>query len=288
MVTDINVGALTNWMRSAAGGAALNQYASQTLGHQLNSIYVNDERAAPGELTAVRVSNGQQLPPSGLTVATDLPLYVEGQFNAPNTTPGSTNTANTLPASLVGDAITVLSGNWKDTYGNDALSARTPANTTVNAAFLAGIVQPTNTTGTLNYSGGVENFPRFLEDWSGYTFTYNGSMVVLYPSQFATNYWVQTGAYYNAPNRKWAFDLNFLNYQRPAAGHPTSQRTGSRPVERRGGAVAQAGWEGVFPSLPENSTCPFGAFGKGYSYYEKSIHPYRTVGDCHGRGADGL
>ena len=147
-------------------------------------------------------------------VATDLPLYVEGNFNAPDTTPGSTNTANTLPASLVGDAITVLSAKWSDTYGNNSLSARTPANTTVNAAFLAGIVQHTNTTGTLHYSGGVENFPRFLENWSGYTFTYNGSMVVTYPSQFATNYWVQTGNYYNAPNRKWAFDVNFLDYRR--------------------------------------------------------------------------
>ena len=170
--------------------------------------------SSSGKLTVVRVSNGQQLPPDGLTVATQLPLYVEGHFNAPDTTVGSTNTANTQPASLVGDAITVLSGNWSDAYGNNSLSARTPANTTVNAAFLAGIVQPTNTTGTLHYSGGVENFPRFLENWSGYSFTYNGSMVVMYPSQFATNYWVQTGTYYNAPNRKWAFDVNFLDYRR--------------------------------------------------------------------------
>jgi hypothetical protein len=214
LTTDINVGALTNWMKAASGGKSLNQLASSVEGHQLNSIYVDDKRVNSGKLTVVRVSNGQQLPPSGLTVATDLPLYVKGQFNAPDTTPGSTNTAATKPSSLVGDAITVLSGNWSDAYGNNSLSARTPANTTVNAAFLAGIVQPTNTTGTLHYSGGVENFPRFLENWSGYTFTYNGSMVVMYPSMFATNYWVQTGTYYNAPNRKWAFDVNFLDYRR--------------------------------------------------------------------------
>jgi hypothetical protein len=213
VTTDINVGALTNWMRSASGNP-LNQAASSTKGHQLNSIYVDDRRVSPGKLTAVRVSNGQQLPPSGLTVATQLPLYVKGHFNAPDTTPGLANTANTKPASLVGDAITVLSANWSDAYGNNALSSRTPVNTTVNAAFLAGIVQPTNTTGTLHYSGGVENFPRFLENWSGYSFTYNGSMVVMFPSQLATNYWVQTGTYYNAPSRKWAFDVNFLDYRR--------------------------------------------------------------------------
>jgi len=39
-------------------------------------------------------------------------------------------------------------------------------------------------------------------------------MVVMFPSQFATNYWVQTGTYYNAPSRKWAFDVNFLDYTR--------------------------------------------------------------------------
>jgi hypothetical protein len=214
VTTDINVQALTNWMRGS-GGSALNQLASLTKGHQLNSVYVDDKRVSSGKLTAVRVFNGQTLPPSGLTVATALPLYVKGHFNAPDTTPGATNTANTKPASLVGDAITVLSGNWSDAYGNNALSSRTPVSTTVNAAFLAGIVQPTNTTGTLHYSGGVENFPRFLENWSSsISFTYNGSMVVMYPSQFATNYWVQTGTYYNAPSRKWAFDVNFLDYRR--------------------------------------------------------------------------
>ena len=39
---------------------------------------------------------------------------------------------------------------------------------------------------------------------------------------------------------------------------------------------------------PKNSTCPFGAFSKGLSHYEKDIRTYRIVGDCYGRGADGL
>ena len=38
---------------------------------------------------------------------------------------------------------------------------------------------------------------------------YNGSIVVMFPSQYATNSWQQTGNYYTAPNRKWAFDTNF-------------------------------------------------------------------------------
>ena len=216
-VTDINVSALTNWMRASGtnGGASVNNRKVSAKNKQLNSIYVDDRRANSAKLTTVRVSSGRYLPPDGLTVATQRPLYVQGHFNAPITTVGSTNTSSTKPASLVGDAITVLSGNWSDANSSQALSYRDPVNTTVNAAFLAGIVQPTNTTGVRHYSGGVENFPRFLEDWSSYiSFTYNGSMVVMFPSQFATNYWVQTGTYYNAPSRKWAFDVNFLDYTR--------------------------------------------------------------------------
>ena len=88
------------------------------------------------------------------------------------------------------------------------------AQTTVNAAMLCGIVasDPTKT-GNVGYngdcSGGVENFLRLLENWGSSTLTCNGSIVVLFYSQYATNSWVQTGKYYSAPTRHWAFDLNF-------------------------------------------------------------------------------
>ena len=61
-----------------------------------------------------------------------------------------------------------------------------------------------------NYSGGVENFLRLLENWNGNTtLTYNGSIVVMFPSKFATNNW--SGSYYGVPHRNWSFDLNFLS-----------------------------------------------------------------------------
>ena len=72
--------------------------------------------------------------------------------------------------------------------------------------------------GTKYYSGGLENFPRFLESWNGIGFTYNGSMVVMFPSRYAKSYWrgPGTGAsdYYQAPTRRWAFDQNFLDPQK--------------------------------------------------------------------------
>jgi len=63
-----------------------------------------------------------------------------------------------------------------------------------------------------DYSGGVENSLRMLENWSSQTLTYNGSIVVLCSSRYATNCWRETGEYYTAPTPHWAFDWNFQNY----------------------------------------------------------------------------
>jgi hypothetical protein len=192
------------------------------MAQQLNSVYVDDRRLKSGKLTVARVINGQYLPPSGLTVATRLPLYVKGHFNAP--TPGSANTSATLPASLVGDAITVLSLSWSDSNSSRPYNQKVAADTTVNAAFLAGIVKTTTSSGQKKYSGGVENFPRFLEDWSGRTLTYNGSMVVMFESQYGTSFWQTPGNYYDPPIRKWAFDINFLDYRKLPPGTPQVQK----------------------------------------------------------------
>jgi hypothetical protein len=158
--------------------------------------------------SGVRLVNGQTLLPKGLTVASPNPLYIKGHYNAPAADLGKTNTFSTKPASVVGDSVTILSPSWSDANSNLDLGSRLASPVTVNAAFLAGIVPTT----TASYSGGVENFPRFLENWSGIVFTYNGSMVVLYQSKYATALWRGTGStigIYNPPNRNWAFDMNF-------------------------------------------------------------------------------
>jgi hypothetical protein len=77
--------------------------------------------------------------------------------------------------------------------------------TTINAAILAGAVETVQD----NYGGGMENFPRFLETWGvAKTFTYNGSMVKMFPSRYATNMWGKPNVY-DPPKRDWAYDINF-------------------------------------------------------------------------------
>jgi hypothetical protein len=152
-----------------------------------------------------------------------MPIYTLGHYNIRTNiaaTSGqmslnTTNTAWTWPAALMGDSVTILSGNWND---NDAAyksggsyTSRNAVNTTVNAAMFEGIVPSTKVGSTKHYSGGLENFLRLLENWSGDTLCYNGSIVVMFPSVRGTNFWIQPGTYYGVPTRKWGFDANFMD-----------------------------------------------------------------------------
>ena len=201
---EINVAALKAW-------SATNSNLRVALGSKdVSSLYVLDRRTLPGtNLAAVRVVNGTNLPSRGLTIATARPLYVLGHYNQPNPAHlGSSNTSATLPAALVSDAITVLSVNWADTNSAKASSSRKGAATTVNAAILTGDVPTT----AAAFSGGMENFMRFLEDWSPSTTAaplhYNGSLVKMFPSLYATNVWGKSDVY-SPPKREYTYDLNF-------------------------------------------------------------------------------
>ena len=199
------------------------QYATLAgkLGHNPTNIYIADLRTT-STLTnsGVRVVNGQVLT-NGLTIATPNPLYVKGHYNVPTSSLGTTNTSATKPASLVADAITFLSPNWSDASSSLALSSRTATNMTVNAAIIAGIVP----SGGGYYSGGVENMIRLLENWSGKTLTYNGSLVALYTSQDATAPWGASSAVYLTPTRNMNFDPNFMSAGTLPPGTPELRAT---------------------------------------------------------------
>jgi hypothetical protein len=213
----IDIGLLNKWLTNTivtnSGYYYDNNLKVPHSGHHICSAYVyNYVPLTTTTLPAVRVFNGAQLPNpgnsrGGLTVATPFPMYVLGNYNSQDSSGsalGLANTLHTYPAALMADAITILSTNWND---GTATKLPSPVATTVNAAMLEGIVA-SDPTISGDYSGGVENFIRLLENWGG-TLTYNGSIIVLFYSQVATNHWRPTMNYYNAPSRNWAFDLNF-------------------------------------------------------------------------------
>jgi hypothetical protein len=211
----IDIAQFNKWLTNSMatnGGLLYTLECTNDKGHSIDSIWVyNNVPLNSGTLPAVRVVNGIQLANLwGLTVATPMPIYVYGDYNeqidATHVSSG-TNTLYTFPAALMGDAVTILSSSWSDSYNPaTSLGSRNASSTTINAALLQGIVKSSG----VNYSGGVEQSLRFLEDWIGDTNTYNGSLVVMFPSIYATNYWQSAGIYYNPPKRNWNFDYNFL------------------------------------------------------------------------------
>ena len=228
----LDLQALNVWMTNSAAGNNINGGSNyntqcQSTFHKsrpIDSMYIfNAVPLTTSVLPAVRVMNGGMMPVNmqskGFGLATAMPLYVWGDYNVSNSLGSSisqNNTVYTEPAALMGDAITILSDSWKDTNSLARHSGGPSASqTTINAGCMEGIVEsnphnPASEPSSDGYSGGVENFFRTLENWSNDKLWYNGSIVVMFPSQYATNCWQQTGYYYTAPDRSWAFDTNFL------------------------------------------------------------------------------
>lgn len=155
----------------------------------------------------VRIRNAARLPDGGLTIATDNPLYVMGHYN----------NLDKKGSALIGDAVTILSSGWRDSKSDKPLADRKAVTTTVNACIMTGLVE---TIYGSTYSGGVENLPRFLENWSGVTLTFRGSIIDLWFSRKARGSW-SYGIYYTAPRRNWGFDTDLLD---PANWPPGTPR----------------------------------------------------------------
>lgn len=141
----------------------------------------------------------------GLTVVSDQAVFTHGHVNRA--------AASWRPAAIIADTIHVLSQAWDDARSTQNVSQRGASDTTVNAAFLAG----TDTTGSRDgtdgqggaYNGGLENYPRLHEDWSGRTLRYNGSFVSLGEPRRSTGAWRYGDPIYTAPNRDWNYDVRF-------------------------------------------------------------------------------
>ncbi len=152
--------------------------------------------------------------PTGVTVVSDQAVYVLGDFNS-----AATIAAGKQPAAIIGDTINILSNNYFSTTHsctNDCQSNlslgdgnRNAADTTINTAFLGGV---DDTTGGA-YNGGLENYPRFHESWSGDRLTYRGSFVSLGLPEHKDGSWVYGSPVYNAPIRRYDYDPDFNEVQ---------------------------------------------------------------------------
>lgn len=169
----------------------------------------------------VRVRNGEALSAissgapdiRGLTIVTDQAVYIQGNYNGRPGQPDS----EWRPASFLADSLNILSNAWsrdREPNGNPrSWGNRHASDTWINAAFLSG----TDTTGNIEgsggqgggYNGGLENYPRFHEQWSGRTLRYRGSFVSLQQPQRVTGQWSFGSPVYTAPNRDWNYETRF-------------------------------------------------------------------------------
>ncbi len=198
-----------------------------------NVIYIHDLTSG-GNRKAIKLVDGRILPDNGLTIASENPVYIQGDYNTgengtgfkgpPASDPDTKNGGNPKnlperatvtgyerkPAAVIADAVMFLSNNWKDSNthtGGFNLTNSIASNTTYNVAIIAGH-KPSNVKAKY-YSGGANNFPRFLENWNGKYCTYFGSMIELFDSKKFNGNWDTTNIY-SPPLRCWNFDTKYL------------------------------------------------------------------------------
>jgi hypothetical protein len=224
--TDIDLNALQRWYKGYLsdlslnfGGKGIMIYASRSP----DADFANQD----GGLQAIRlVRNDKYRSSSQLldetTLATDNPIYVQGDFNS----------INTKGVAIISDAFNILSNDFKNHYPN---YGRIPPNggkvcggwinnywlhrlfrgskTTFNGAVFTGNVHDRTSDGD-----GVHVYPRLHEDWhqcclgnvNRSALNILGSFVNLWSSVQAKSEWRHAGGdSYNAPARNWGWDVRF-------------------------------------------------------------------------------
>ncbi|MBO0191055.1 hypothetical protein J0677_24965, partial [Vibrio parahaemolyticus] len=81
-------------------------------------------------------------------------------------------------------------------------------------------------------NGGVHNFKRFLETWTGQRLDYAGSLINLYNSRNNNGSFKCCNTVYNPPVRNGVFDSTFLDPTRLPPGSPFFQYVQTTGFER--------------------------------------------------------
>jgi PilX N-terminal len=159
--------------------------------------------------------------PCGLTIVSENPVYLQGDYNNPGLSTTFANPA--VGAAIIADAVTLLSDNWNDVnsfafpYLN-TLNGRVAHDTTYRVAVAAGkgipFINPTGYYQDFGTDGGAHNFLRFMEDWGASKpngkLYYQGSIVSMYYNHQAVGTYKCCTTVYQPPGRAYQFDTNFL------------------------------------------------------------------------------
>jgi Tfp pilus assembly protein PilX len=163
----------------------------------------------------------------GFTITSENPVYVQGDYNTSASDPfwGTANAATPThaphsAASIIADSVTVLSNSWSDMgslmFPTDPSNRNAGADAYYRMAVSGGKNVPfpiptwANVSQDFGTDGGLHNFLRYLENWNS-TLHYDGSLVSMYYSEYATGTFKCCATVYNPPTRNYFFDVLFLN-----------------------------------------------------------------------------
>ena len=151
---------------------------------------------------------------TGLSVVSENPVYVQGDWNAAGGSFAGVHSATAVMA----DAVTLLSNSWSDitsftqpyTVGNRNRGTQTWYRLAIISGKGIAFTQPAGTATDYGTDGGAHNFLRYLEN-GDQAVNYRGSMATFFFNRQATGTFKCCNTVYGAPARNYAFDTDFLN-----------------------------------------------------------------------------
>jgi len=184
----------------------------------------------------------------GFTVASENPVYVQGDYNSSSLPSGAPNGFNDafplchVPAAVMGDTVTLLSNAWQPGAQSGYVSGdansflyptvmnntteRNASTTYYRMAVMGGksipFPQPSWGADDTGTDGGIHNFLRYVEDWSGETLYYVGSLASFYYARQATGIYKYNfnNVVYQPPTRNYTFDTDFQSISKLPPGTP--------------------------------------------------------------------
>ena len=122
-----------------------------------------------------------------------------------------------VPAAIIADAVTVLSNNWSDWNSLDhphrplsRVATETWYRVAIGTGTSLNFPRPAGAA-TFGTDGGIPNFLRFLEYWTGNNINYRGSLGMLFTSRQAVGTFKCCVNVYSGPTRNFSHDTDFFD-----------------------------------------------------------------------------
>lgn len=144
------------------------------------------------DVKGIQLTNGAELA-GPLSVVSENSIYVQGDYNV----------VDKKPAAVIADAVNLLSNAWDN--------SKVPGSIPIadETAYNFGMVTGNTESQWGIYNGGVENLPRFHENWAGKDCRLNGSITCLWNSKYANAEHSGVPDLRIPPQRVWSYDADF-------------------------------------------------------------------------------